>query len=543
MPSLVAWAAMLIGPVLIESILALPLKLLQASVPLPGLFVLLRVPYAKMAALIMLAGAAVQTAVSVEEVLMDKIGGALNSAAKSSSPPSTASLAPLRQQLSDAEEQLARLSTFDYPASVFALLDQALALPSTEGSDIEFTAADIQEWEDQNRVFRLEFDRLVTQAAREWVEVLSFDPLSPEKRRPGHLADPHFLADVFAEMHAVQAGRPTKAVYAAEEYGEEQWAHDDAERMRKEQEEKAKQDEAFEAFLDTMFEKAQRPAGPAEEAVGADAEAEGDEQDSDLSADAPQHKRARSLLEQPQNPALPPSPSNPTWRETLRSQYDLMHDPAKGGVLGEAMQSLSFLATDKDDNSQEWSPKPLPLMANHLLRSQVLQAIGLTAPATSGWDEVWGVDRQAEEQILPSVLSAVPEAHLTPMQRAVKLDQRARSWATALLSPFLTPPTPLASATRASGSREAVALLRSSPFPSFLRTTEALFALPRSEAHFRIGVSMHEMAFTVFANRGQAERDGKTGVGRVAVEWARRQVEQLYGEVEEKERETKREEL
>ncbi|GAA5915321.1 hypothetical protein JCM6882_005190 [Rhodosporidiobolus microsporus] len=561
MPSYVAWGAAILSAV-VGRLLPMPLGLLQGLLPLPTLFAFLRFPFLQMSAFVLLLGAGLQTGMLIEELAMDKLGTSLNSAAKSSSSPS---LPSLRASLAEAEEQLSRFSTLAYPSTVSRLLDEPLALPTIpEDSEITFTAADIQEWEDGSRSFRSEFERLAEQAARQWVDVLSFEPsrsasflpnpadppTAPSSSSP-KLADPVFLATVQAEILLIQAGRPSKAIYAEQEYGEEEWAREKEEKERREAKELAKQDAQFEDFLDKMFAGAEAAAGAGDEGGDADSSSG----DSTSSSPPSPSKRPRELLDQPQNPNLPVSPTNPTWRMTLRNQWEVLYDPSQGGILGATMQSLSLglgaLGEDDDDEDEEggeergadsksWRPKDLPLMANHLLRDHNQQATALSAPQVSAWEKVWGVNPKEEERILPSVLSGIRSEFLSPMQRAVRVDQQARKWATSFLSLFLTPPPLAPAASAPSDPRAAATLLRSSPFPAFFRTVDALFALPLD--HMRIGVSKHEMAYVVFANGAQMEQGGKAGaVGRIGVEWAARQVAQLKRDVDEAEKRIERE--
>ncbi|GAA6028098.1 hypothetical protein JCM8097_001870 [Rhodosporidiobolus ruineniae] len=544
MPSFIAWAAAILAA-LISKGLPMPLAFIQLFVPFPTLFAFLRFPFAKMATLVMLAGSVLQTGMLVEEVLADKAGTWLNSAAKSSTPASP-SLPSLRSAVSSAEVQLAEFSSLAYPKAVAALLDNALALPSIpEGSDIAYTAHDIEEWESQSALFRSEFGRLADETARAWVDVLSYNPSASASASydsappPLFLPNSTYLQAVQAELVALQAGRPTMAVYTASEYTDEDWTRFEREKEEKERAEKEKKDKQFEEFLDSMFPTVETQAG-----VEGDGGAEGSPASSSPSIDSATSTpstvlRPRALLEAAQNPSLPPHPvTNPTWRDTLRSQWELMHDPAKGGVLGEAMQSLEQIMAgaglgdaDADEGAErkekEWMPQALPLMVNHLMRDHLQQALAIATPLATGYTALWAVDAAAEESALPSILAAFPEELLSPLQRAVKLDQRARRWATSLLSLVLSPPpTAPSSPSPPTDPRALTALLRPSPLPRFRRALSALLALPTSEAHPRPFLSKHEMAFVVFGNKAHMERNGKEGVGRVAVEWARRKVEE-----------------
>ncbi|GAA5860897.1 hypothetical protein JCM8547_003882 [Rhodosporidiobolus lusitaniae] len=540
MPSYIAWGGAIVSGT-ISSVFPFPLALLQLFIPVPPLFQVLRLPFARGAAVVLLLASVLQAGVLIEELLMDKVGSSLNSAAKSSSlRPSLSRLSSLRSSISQAEQQLANFTSSAYPATVSSLLDKPLALPVLDDdSDIVFSAADVQEWEEGSALFRSRFLELADQAARQWVELIGFIPHTSSPSDPADKstlnADPSFLALVQAEMLNIQSGTPTRAIYAEAEYTDEDWARDAAVKEEKEQEKREKADREFEGFLDQMFERA--------EALGKkDERAEAKEGAEQAENPLGEQKRARALLEQAQNPSLPVSPSNPTWRMTLRTQWEQMNGPQ--GVLGEAMGSLSSIFDDLSDEEEEdgeaastsWAPKPLPLMANHLLRSHVQQALVLSggAGSTTSWEKVWGVNPQEEEQVLPAVLSGVPSEYLTLIQRAVRIDQCARHYATSLLSLFLTPPSPPPPSIDTTDARSTAALLRSSPLPSFYRTVTSLFALPMDSKHLRIGVSNHEMAFVIFANQGQMEKDGRKGkLGRVAVEWARKHVEALRREVEE----------
>ncbi|GAA6022345.1 hypothetical protein JCM10207_003295 [Rhodosporidiobolus poonsookiae] len=584
----------------VHTLLAFPLTLIHLVLarftPLPPqtlgtAFALLKKPFNEAARAWILIGVAFGTLLNVEKIVVDQVGDRLNaliSSNSSSSARPACTLSPssaLRPALSEARAQLDLISAHQYPLTLSSLLDKPLALPTAPEGAPPFSVEEVAEWEAGSGWFRGEFERLAEEATRGWVETITFNPASPSSSSSSsssdtaeddpcaasrrHLASPLFLSAVQAELQRVQAGSPSPAVYAASEFTDADWAREDARVERKEAREQAKLDRQFEGFLDTMFEKAAELGGAAaaEKAADATAEATG--------------KRPRELLDQPQDPSRPAGPENPMWRETLRGQWDAMHDPRKGGVMGEAMGALAGMFGGDDEDEEEDDdeegevdtsaalsdadksalPAPLPLMVNHLLRDHLAQAVALSTPSRlTSYDLTWSVDPDAEAASLPPFLGAVPDAQLSPLQLATRIDQRARAWASYLLSYLFTPPTAPAAPVSADAltARERAELLRRSPFPAFLRAAGELRQLPFNDRHPRVGVNGHEAAFVVFANREQAEKNGKgtvklgpaeegadkrteQGASALVVQWAKRRVWELERELEDAVRREERE--
>ncbi|BGP43150.1 hypothetical protein JCM10449v2_007174 [Rhodotorula kratochvilovae] len=445
----------------------------------------LRAPFARVAALLTLLAVAVQTGVLLEEYGAERLGTWLNGLS-SSSP--AASAPPTADQLA----HLTHLSTISYPSTLSILLDKALALPvPAADSGIEFTAADVREWEDGSAAFRAEFERIAGEVAEAWLDVLEYAPppalsASPAATTPtGGPADTLlFLSLASAELAAVQAGAPTRAVYAQEEYTPAQWAADDARRGAKAAREAARREVEFERWLGGIVDGAVAPG------EGGDGEQE------------EAGRVTREMLDLPMNPT---DPAGGTWRGALRASWEAMYAPEKGGVMGDVERRLRGLMGDDEDgdveeageetSEDEWVPAPLPLMANHYVRAQ-LSAAEASARRAAGVD-LFTFDAKEEDSILPAFLAGLAPDALNVIQRTVSIDQRARAWASALLAFVGAAPPGSRGPSSTLDARARAALLRASPLPRFLRATEALFALPRT--HMRIGVSAHEVAQGVFS--------------------------------------------
>ncbi|BGP51353.1 hypothetical protein JCM10450v2_007291 [Rhodotorula kratochvilovae] len=453
----------------------------------------LRAPFARVAALLTLLAVAVQTGVLLEEYGADRLGTWLNGLSSSSS--SAARAPPTAAQLA----HLTHLSTTSYPSTLSTLLDKALALPvPAADSGIEFTAADVREWEDGSAAFRAEFERIAGEVAEAWLDVLEYAPpalnaSSAATTPTGGPADTLlFLSLASAELAAVQAGAPTRAVYAQEEYTPAQWAADDARRGAKAAREAARRDAQFKEWLGAIVD----GAVSSRDGDGGDA---GEEEEKKEEAG----RVTREMLDLPMNPA---DPAGGTWRDALRASWEAMYAPEKGGVMGEVERSLRGLMGDDEDDEEEgegegaaqvgvWVPAPLPLMANHYVRAQ-LSAAEASARRAAGVD-LFAFDAKEEDSILPAFLAGLAPDALNLIQRTVSIDQRARAWASALLALVGAAPPGSRGPSSTLDARARAALLRASPLPRFLRATEALFALPRT--HMRIGVSAHEVAQGVFS--------------------------------------------
>lgn len=206
-------------------------------------------------------------------------------------------------------------------------------------------------------------------------------------------------------------------------------------------------------------------------------------------------------------------PGSATWRSVLRTNWEAMYVADKGGVMGEVAQHLAGLVRDNDDDEEdddgeaagaqaggEWMPSPLPLMAHRLVRDQLLATLDAVV-RRAGWDLFPSPSAQHDAAVLPPGLDALPLDRLTLAQRALTIDRAARTWAQRAVDALnlvrrrrRTPP-PQDPPTLPSASRSA--LLRASPLARFLRSANALFALPRERT--RLGVRDHVVAQAVFA--------------------------------------------
>lgn len=201
-------------------------------------------------------------------------------------------------------------------------------------------------------------------------------------------------------------------------------------------------------------------------------------------------------------------PGSATWRSVLRTNWEAMYAADKGGVMGEVAQHLAGLVGDDDDDDgdageaagaqteSELMPSPLPLMAHRLVRDQLSATLDAAA-RSAGWDLFPSPSAQHDAAVLPPGLDALPLDRLALAQRAITIDRAARTWAQRALglvrrrrTPPPQDPTTLPSASRS-------ALLRASPLARFLRSANALFALPRERT--RLGVRDHVVARAVFA--------------------------------------------
>ncbi|GAA6053265.1 hypothetical protein JCM3770_002685 [Rhodotorula araucariae] len=547
MPSWVALVGSLLVSVVVR-VFGFPLLWLQSWLAHVGsatgvaVVQLLRAPFARVAALLTLLAVAVQTAVLLEEYGADQLGAWLNGVSSSSSAPNGTTPRGTPAQLA----HLAHLTHVSYPSTLSALLDDALALPTPSEGTV-FSAEDVQEWDAASAAFRAEYVRAADEVARSWVDVLEYVPPAPAGAGAGADTDAtrakaqaDFLAHVADELAAVQARAATRAVYAPEALTDAEWAVDAARRAEKARREADRLDAAFEAWLAAIIDGA---VGAGTGAAKGEGESEGE---GEGEADAGR-RITREMLDHPVDATG--AANGGTWRAALRASWDGMYAPGRGGVLGDVEQSLRALmgGDDGGDGEEdaptapagEWVPTPLPLMANHFVRSEVASAIA-AARRAAGLDR-FAFDAQDEAAVLPAGLDHLAPEALSLAQRTVAIDRRARSWASAviaLVSPSSSAPAapaPEAEASLDGRARARAALLRASPLARFLRAAEALFALPRQ--HLRLGVSAHEVAQAVFAphdraievpawrRRGPAGSEERVGgCSAVALERARRAV-------------------
>ncbi|GAA5900826.1 hypothetical protein JCM8208_004621 [Rhodotorula glutinis] len=454
---------------------------------------LVPLPLSRLAALVALAGVAVQTGVLLEEYGADQLGLWLNSLASSSSNGTTRSFP-------DQAAHLTSLVLESYPRTLSLVLDDALALPiPSADSGITYSSADVDEWERDSASFRAEWTRLADEVASSWIDLLDWAPSSslpppadadaaaPSSPSP---ADRHlFLSLVAAELALVQSRNPSRAIYADREYLPADFAADDARQAARAERAAAKRDADFEQWLEGIF------AGVEASRVRAEASsAHGEEQGGAAKGAA---ALTREMLDVP----VGDGPGSGTWRSVLRTSWEGMFAAEKGGVLGEVAQHFGGPLGEDDEaagtraeGEGDWAPSPLPLMAHRLVRDQLLATLDVAVRA-GGWDIFPSPSPQDDATVLPPGLDALPFDRFSLAQRALSIDRRARTWAQRALDavrPARAPrldPAALSSAERTS-------LLRASPLPRFLRTTNALFALPRER--MRIRVSAHVVAQAVF---------------------------------------------
>ncbi|GAA5874393.1 hypothetical protein JCM1840_001366, partial [Sporobolomyces johnsonii] len=288
MPSWVALGATVLST-LITRFLALPLILLQRSLPLvrtPAQ--VLRLPFNAMGSAISVLAVLVQAALLLEGLAADRVGDLLNGAVRSSGP--AAQLSTLESSLASARSNLSLFQSETYPASLSALFGDKLNLPELpEDSEITFTDADIEEWKEDSIKLQQGMETGIDTVVGLWIEILNeYEPAQ------GRAA---YLRAVQAELGRIQGGRPTKSIYLASSTEDEARAAAEADAAAA-AEERAQLDAQFEAFVDRMV---------------------------------PESTGARAALDAPLNPN---NPSGPTFRQTLREQWDAMHSPSSGSPLG-----------------------------------------------------------------------------------------------------------------------------------------------------------------------------------------------------------------
>ncbi|GAA6001641.1 uncharacterized protein JCM10292_004972 [Rhodotorula paludigena] len=493
MPSAVSLVASLVT-FIVTAISSTPLLFLQRTLVQYGgapalvkAVQALRVPSTKLVQWVLYLGIAIRAAYLLEGYGAEHVGLWINSLGSGSN---KTAVSTLNSEV--AASHLANLTTRLYPETLSMLLDDALALPKPlEGTT--FSAADIQQWEDESRAFREDYDRLSREAATLWLDLLDYTPTSLRPDAPSTPADRYvFLHLLFDELNAVQAGSPLRAVYSAHEYAPADFARDEARRLERAQAEAARLDGEFAEWLDGVL------------SAGEEQEAE--------SGEVPSLQR--EMLDLPVNPD---EPEGQTWRGMLREGWEKMYDPAQGGVMGNLARSLRQIGEDfgeaddnEEDEAEKGMPQPLPLMVNHHLRAQLSTAL-TSARAHAG--SLRGADRfvhdaDDEDARFPRMLRSLPDENLSITQRAVKIDIVAREWAGAVVD-WITaasakssaaPAVPIFNLTESLGALsvpDRAALLRASPLPSFLRTLDPLLGLPMSR--LRLGVSKHNIANAVFS--------------------------------------------
>lgn len=382
-------------------------------------------------------------------------------------------------------------------------------------------------------------------AAEQWLDVLEHVPLlGPDSRYDSDTLLERrieYLEVVRIELDLVAARNPTPQVYYYDDHDSEEWRALELEEREREERRRLRMEDRLERWLDEIFLRAEAEADPDR------AEGGGNGSGINNEAGAMQTKRGRDLLDVSLGPG-------PTWRDQLRAQWKTMYDPAAGGVLGNVEREMDNLAAkfgleeeeedaENDDNDEEAAesprrsqdrrtPEPLPLMAAHHLRAQLASTIadlrsGASAGAGAGDGPLAALAHQEWERatLPPSLDASWPDEDLSLEQLAIRVDRRARQWALRILQAVITRRASWSPEARTIGPlsvRQRVNLLRptgaaaSSPFPSFMRTVDATFKAPRDPAHFRIGISQHDLANAIFALPGDPSRPAMAPRGVMA---------------------------
>ena len=447
-------------------------------------------------------------------------------AASPSSSAARAATPGLLDLLYIAESAASTSGGASYASTVSALLTVPLTLPVLPPSGVDnapssFSEEEIREWDDANAVLRAKLERGMVESAKLWLDVLEHVP----PLLPGSGSDSdtlvrrriEYLEAVRTELDLVAARNPTLQVYsaaaaAAVDDEDERWRALELEEREREERQQRRMEDKFERWLDEIFPAAD--SNPAEEGGG------GCINNNDV---AMQAKKRRDMLDVPLAGIGRPGP---TWRDQLRVQWRTMFDPDAGGILGHVEREMDNLeaqfgleeeedadAEGDDDDLEEpqqlrdWTPDPLPLMAAHRLRAQLASTVAdLRSGARGGGPLADPPHQEWERATLPPSLDASswPDEYLSLEQLAIRVDRRARKWALQILT-VVSRRASSSSAARTTGPlsiRHRVNLLRGaskSPFPSFMRTIDATFKAPRDPAHFRIGISQHDLANAIFA--------------------------------------------
>ncbi|GAA5843750.1 hypothetical protein JCM3766R1_000532 [Sporobolomyces carnicolor] len=502
MPSYIALAATALASVH-ERILPIPLLVLGGAVPqlLPFVQHVLLRPFTLAATVIKHLGLLVQIAFLLQGILFEALGDGLNSLAASRTTPSSLS-SPM--QLVQARERLSELTNTVFPTSLASFYGTHFdpMAPSTDPSDpIQLSQRDVDEWHADGNKLQGDIVAGIKDSVDLWIEILD----NPREE---------YLHAAKAELDRIQAGRATKYLYhdqrevVGDELSEKIAAADNEFRA----EEQARLDGQFKIFLDRM---------------GMD-------------------EAARNTLD---NPSDPKDSGSQTFRQLLRASWEDMY--GQGGVLGTVENEMSRLfggqGADGGVNlgmgaplepgedveaklsSPGYVPRRIPLMTIHLLRDQLDRAIKLKgAVEPVGLAKYLEPEDETDAQILPKVSRKVSDDYLGFLQRAVKIDVRAREIVLAILSGGGTPAA-ATSPTRSATSFASPSILLSSAtsstnrgLPSFGAFVKKLdWTLTRSSERF---LRAHEFAHTAFGE----DR------GWIAVRRAEMEVERLetFAEVE-----------
>ncbi|GAA5972180.1 hypothetical protein JCM8115_007146 [Rhodotorula mucilaginosa] len=548
MPSYVAWTAAILYQLYRHALpgaLAALLHLFGSSSStalsprINQVLAVLRVPFYRAASTVLVVGIAIQTAVLLEQETADRVGTWLNSRIASPSSATKTATPGLLDLLYIAESPASTDgggAAGSYASTLSALLTVPLTLPVLpppsgidDAPSSSFSEEEIREWEDANAVLRAKLERGMVESAQQWLDVLEHVP--PLLLPPGSGSETdtlvrrriEYLEAVRIELDLVAARNPTLQVYslaADNDDSEEGWRVLELKEKEREERHQRRMEEEFERWLDGILSVADSDSA---EAAGGSGPIDNDDV-------AMQTKRRRGMLDVPLAGIGQPGP---TWRDQLRVQWRTMFDPDAGGVLGNVEREMENLAArfgggDVDEGAAEssesssegvgWTPPdPLPLMAAHHLRAQLASTIADLRSGAGGGGGGGPLaapppHQEWERATLPPRLDASPswpDEFLSLEQLAIRVDRRARKWALWLLGVVTRrASSPPEERTTAGPSplpiRERVNLLRpapasTAPFPSFMRTVDATFKVPRDPAHLRIGISQHDLANAIFA--------------------------------------------
>lgn len=410
-----------------------------------------------------------------------------------------------------------------YTETLSALLDVPLALPvqSDPANAEPFSEKDVREWNDANEVLRLKMERGMEESAARWVDVLEWVPSASDS---GSLSDgddrkveqvsssssqrrferSDYLAAVLAELEAVNSRKPTRHVYARHDPTAEEWERLERAERAAEERRACEREARFESWLDAVMTGASPLSG--RPSAGAGDDGTPPRRDEDLEAE----RQRRAILDVP---LAGPGEPGLTWHDQLREQWALMFDTAQGGVLGnverelenafEALGGGDGLDDDENEDGSAWTPDPVQIMAAHHMRAQVAATLAGIDSTREG-SRFPPDDPEWERATLPALLDIVANEHLSLEQLAIRVDRRARRWADRFVDLMTRKSVPRSRSpiapTRLS-IRERTQLLRDSPFPAFMRSVDSTFKAPRDPAHFRIGISPHDLANAIFAIR------------------------------------------
>lgn len=467
--------------------------------------------------------------------------------------PGGPTLAHLRAQLLNATSSPdpdpdASLHPHSFASTLSALLSAPLALPVQPAGQEPFPEEEVRAWAQGSEELWRKVERGAGKCARLWCDVLEWVP-PPAAAAPASGEGPtptptraEFLRAVRQELDLVADRKPTEQVYAREgPPDEEGWRAVEEEEERARAERERETEARFERWLEEVMGSGSDAAAAAAAAPAKDGEG------GPLAPSAVERRRAMLDV-----PLSGPGGTGPTWRDQLRVQWATMFDPTQGGVLGNIEREMRNLASSFDlpggeeDGTEEWRPKPPQIMAAHHLRAQLLAELRAVqdaarsdrrphfGPAPESDDARW------EEATFPASLEGIPDAYLSLEQLAIQVDRRARAWAGRTLALFFPSSRSDSSAPASApfSARKRTALLRSSPFVPFLRALDTTFSAPRDPAHFRIGVSPHDLANAIFGlstpamapraraagAKGLGEGEGEGGCSALQVEKLRRAV-------------------